>query len=114
MDELPICAPIMKERLRAARKKADLSQDQVAEILGINQSSVAQWETGRSKPTPDRLPVLAKLYGVPEDWLAAPEGSEAPVLVQNKAERELLLLFRRLAADKQQTVLVMIRALITG
>lgn len=101
----------MKERLRAARKKAGLTQERVAEILEINQSSVAQWETGRSRPEPERIPTLAKLYDVPEEWLAEPDPDEMPILVQTKAERELLLAFRRLSPEKRETILVMVRAL---
>ncbi|WP_242010791.1 helix-turn-helix domain-containing protein [Acetobacter musti] len=41
-----------------------MSQAKVAQELGISAPSVAQWEIGRSKPSLDRLPVLADLYGV--------------------------------------------------
>lgn len=51
-------------RLRRLRNATRLSQVKVAKVLGISGPSIAQWEIGRSKPSLDRLPLLAELYGV--------------------------------------------------
>lgn len=51
-------------RLKKLRNATRLSQAKVARALGISAPSVAQWEIGRSKPTLDRLPAIANLYGV--------------------------------------------------
>lgn len=59
--------PSMEEwnrRLARLRNKTGLSQAKVAKELGIAAPSVAQWETGRSRPDLSRLPALARLYGV--------------------------------------------------
>lgn len=45
------------------RIKAGFTQPQVSEALGIPQSTIACWETGRALPRADKLPVLAKLFG---------------------------------------------------
>lgn len=55
--------------IRAARKAAKLTQDQVAKHLGISRVSVTQWELGQTKPDPERLPKLAKLLNVTVDYL---------------------------------------------
>jgi transcriptional regulator with XRE-family HTH domain len=41
--------------IRVARRRADLSQGELAERLGIRQSSVSQWERGTTEPTGRRL-----------------------------------------------------------
>lgn len=51
------------------RKMAGLSQDQVAEALGIKAASVCQWETGKTLPNAQKLPQIAKLYGCTVDEL---------------------------------------------
>lgn len=52
-------------RLRAAREAADLTQEQVAERLGVTQSAVQKWESGAAWPRgPHRLSDLADLYDV--------------------------------------------------
>lgn len=55
------------------RKRANLSQKQVAKILETSQSTIACWETGRAKPRADKLPALAKLFGCTIDELLETE-----------------------------------------
>ena len=52
------------ERLNAARLAAGLSQAQVADKLGIHQSSYADWERYPVALRPDQLQTLAELCGV--------------------------------------------------
>lgn len=52
------------ERLKRMRNATRLSQAKVARALGIAPASVAQWESGRSKPSLERLPQLSDLYKV--------------------------------------------------
>lgn len=51
-------------RLARLRNKTGMSQAKAAKSLGIAPASVAQWETGRSRPDISRLPALARLYNV--------------------------------------------------
>jgi transcriptional regulator with XRE-family HTH domain len=51
-------------RLRAAREQKGLTQVELAESLGISQSAVAQWESGRSSPAPATAARLQKLLGI--------------------------------------------------
>lgn len=55
--------------LKERRKAAGLTQQEVANVLGIDQSSVCLWETGRYKPRKKRLAELAKLYKCSEKEL---------------------------------------------
>ena len=43
------------------RKRAGLKQADLAKALGISVAAVSTWESGRSNPTADKLPVIAKL-----------------------------------------------------
>lgn len=60
-------------RLKRLRMNTRLSQAKVARALGIAPASVAQWEIGRSKPSLDRLPALATIYGVNLEDLCGPD-----------------------------------------
>lgn len=44
------------DRMRLARLKAGLEQEEIAEILGVSSSTVSNWENGRTTP---KLPFLA-------------------------------------------------------
>ena len=52
----------MKIKFKEYRKKRDLSQEEVAKILGVDRAAVAKWETGANSPRLDRLVELAKLF----------------------------------------------------
>ena len=51
------------------RKRAGYTQVQVAKILGVRQTNVSQWETGRIYPRVPMLKSIAKLYGCTIDEL---------------------------------------------
>ena len=51
------------------RKAANLSQSQVARLLGVSDKAVSKWENGKSKPATDTLEKLAALFGVSVEHL---------------------------------------------
>lgn len=50
------------ERFREARKQNKLTQKEVAEKLGIEQSNISDWENNISRPEYENLIALARLY----------------------------------------------------
>lgn len=65
------------ERLRECRFRQGLSQEKVAELLGVSRQAATKWESGKSLPSSENLLALASLYGVSLDsWPAqAPKKS---------------------------------------
>ena len=55
-------------RLRLARQRASLSQEQVSEQAGISRATLGRYERGSNKPTRANLETLATLYGRPLTW----------------------------------------------
>jgi transcriptional regulator with XRE-family HTH domain len=63
------------ERLRKARKSADLSTDEVAVHLGCSERTVRNYEMGATRPDRPALMAWATLTDVPLWWLEdAPDG----------------------------------------
>ena len=56
-------------RLMQYRKKAGLSQEELADKLGVSRQAVSKWECGESSPDTDNLIALAKIYNVSLDEL---------------------------------------------
>lgn len=56
-------------RIKEARKAAGLSQKFVAMSLGVAGPSVSNWESGKTKPTPENYVALAQLFSVSVDYL---------------------------------------------
>ena len=59
----------LSEKLQSLRKDAGLSQEALAEQLGVTRQAVSKWETGEGKPDIDNLLPLAKLLGTTVDYL---------------------------------------------
>lgn len=61
------------QRLRAARRYADLRQEDVRRVTGVSRSAVAQWEAEepekRTTPSIDQVKAVAKLAKLPLEWM---------------------------------------------
>ena len=58
------------ERIQALRRERGMSQEGLAEVLGISRQAVSKWEKGLSCPDTGNLLALAELFGVSADELA--------------------------------------------
>ncbi|MBQ8780833.1 MAG: helix-turn-helix domain-containing protein [Oscillospiraceae bacterium] len=65
-------------RLQQLRKKNNLSQEELAEKIGISRQAVSKWERAEASPDTDNLLLLAKLYGVSLDELLKTESVHFP------------------------------------
>lgn len=61
--------PTRRERLAARRKAVGFSQEQLAEQLGVDRSTVARWESGETEPQPWIRPRLARALRLSLDQL---------------------------------------------
>lgn len=102
--------------LASLRKGRDMTQQQVADILGVSNKTVSKWESGAGLPDIGALPALAALYGVTADDILAGETRPRAVSddnvqreVETYLERRGKLRFR---IDYAATVMVMAVALV--
>ena len=70
-------------RLLQYRKQAGLSQEELAEKIGVSRQAVSKWERSEASPDTDNLVTLAELYGVSLDEMlglktAKEESKEEP------------------------------------
>jgi len=63
----------MGERLRAARRKADMTQAEVAEKLHVSEGAYGHYETGKSEPKLETLNTLADIFHITVDELMGRE-----------------------------------------
>lgn len=57
------------EVLKAHRDRCKMTQEFVAESLGVSRQAVSKWETGAADPSTSNLLALAKLFGVSAEEL---------------------------------------------
>lgn len=65
------------QRLQKSRKKAKLTQEQVANKLGLDYSTISKYENDHSQPDNDTLITLADLYFVTVDYLLGRSGEQS-------------------------------------
>lgn len=61
-------------RLKKARENTGFTQREVQKETGINQPTIARYETGVLEPDIEKLGILADFYGVSVDWLLGTRG----------------------------------------
>ncbi len=66
----------LNEKIFYCRRKAGLSQEALAEALGVSRQAVSKWETGDAVPEIGKLLSLAKKFEVTTDWLLSEEEPE--------------------------------------
>ena len=62
------------EKLARLRKARGMSQEQLAEALGVSRQAVSKWELGEAVPDVSRVVAMSELFGVTTDYLLK-EGS---------------------------------------
>ena len=93
------------ERIREARLSKELTQEALAELLGVARPTVTQWETGRREP--DNVALLRSLahhLGVSVDWLAGTPETNGEAEPQPEI-RALLRSMKGLSEVERQDVL---------
>ena len=64
---------MLEEKLASLRRRRGLSQQEVAQALGITRQTVSNWECGQGAPTIDKARDLALLYGIGLEDLVSDE-----------------------------------------
>jgi len=63
-EEARMVRSSLSEKLRENRTRCNMSQEFVAQAVGVSRQAVSKWETGQSDPSTANLIALAKLYGI--------------------------------------------------
>ena len=66
----------IQEKILYCRKRASLSQEALAEKIGVSRQAISKWETGESVPEINKLLLLANTFGVTTDWLLSDDEPE--------------------------------------
>lgn len=99
------------EKLVGLRRKAGLSQEELASRLEVSRQAVSKWESGQTLPDLERAAALSRLFGVSLDYLLkeeleAPEAPQAEPAAPPEPEKPL----RRVSPEEARQVLELSRA----
>jgi hypothetical protein len=96
------------EVIQKYRKKAQLNQPDLAEMLGVSRNTVTNWETGKNKPDIDLTIKLCQLLGIPaNELLGTPSETVHP-----GAEQRILENYRKLSTVNQKIAESIIKTMV--
>lgn len=77
----------IEERIQELRKSKGLSQEQLADILGVSRQAVSKWEGGQSLPEIEKLIAMSEIFEVSVDYIL----KGGPAAKQNDNRQSLQL-----------------------
>jgi len=73
------------EKIIYMRKKNGMSQEDMADRLGVSRQAVSRWESGTAMPDAGNILMISRALGVTADWLLDDEcGPETDISESNK------------------------------
>lgn len=75
------------KKLTSLRRHHSLSQEALAEKIGVSRQAISRWERGEASPDTDNVLSIAKLYGISVDDILGDKTAEAVISeIKNKKE----------------------------
>lgn len=84
------------------RRKAGLSQQQLADSLGLSRSAIGMYETGKREPDMETLRMFSEFFGVDMNTLTSPQtaqDAELAELLETLRRRDDMRMLFKLAKD---------------
>lgn len=73
----------MADRIQHLRKTKGLSQEELADQVGVSRQAVSKWESGQSTPDLDKVVIMSDLFQVTTDYIL--KGTEPASSASNGA-----------------------------
>ena len=67
------------EKINELRKKSNMTQEMLADAIGVTAQAVSKWEAGRCCPDIQLLPEIADCFGITVDELLGHTAEEVEV-----------------------------------
>ena len=116
---------MLADNLRLLRKNFKLTQQEVADILGVDRSTYTFYEAGKSTPTKENIIKLCDIYNVTVGYLLGVEKNCPELKVANRSDRIdegtdglseisrnekfLIMAYRSLDSDKKEQLIDIVK-----
>ncbi len=80
---------MLSEKIYALRKKNNLSQEELAEKIGVSRQAISKWESGTSLPEIEKLISLSEYFNVSIDYLVKEQAEDEQMEEKPKAANEI-------------------------
>lgn len=96
------------QKLKEARKSKDLTQRQLADMIGAKHNSISNWENDQNKPDPDTIELICGILDIEPNYLFSKEKNTNDDRVDDsnlsKAEQEMIHKYRFIDNKGKHTV----------
>ncbi|MBO5572120.1 MAG: helix-turn-helix transcriptional regulator [Ruminococcus sp.] len=96
---------IFADKLIELRKKSGMSQEELAEKLGVSRQSVSKWEGAQSTPDLNRILEISKIFDVTTDYLLKDEIEASKEISEKSISDETEPPLRRVSMEEANTFL---------
>lgn len=79
----------LSENIYSQRRRLSMSQEQLADSLGVSRQAVSKWETGEAVPELDKLTAIAQLFGISIDALVHGEEEKKHEQTENTPAQDI-------------------------
>lgn len=107
----------LTKRLKELRAGKELTQTEIAKIIGLEYYIIGNWETGRSKPTLEDLCKLADFYQVSTDYILGREDDFGNKILSTtyeqltKDQKELIDTYNSLSPLEKEAINLQLKVL---
>lgn len=103
-------------RVKEIRLKHGVTQTEIAEVAGVSQRAVSQWETGKTDPSAASVSKIAAKYGEDAESIVFEETKKDPVttIELSAGEKKLIQAIREITPDKRDVALLTAEIAIRG
>lgn len=107
----------MQNRIREIRKKHGITMKQLGQELGLGESTISQYETGKRQPDNETLLKISEYFDVTVGYLLGVEGGTDTAIEPQELssiDDEASMLFQSLSESKKEAALEYLRYLSNG
>ena len=111
---------MISDNIKKYRKENNLSQDELAEKLGVSRQSISLWETGQTQPTIENIIALSRIFNVSTDSILDNDGGagtpeeDPPEENGNNKKKKLWLILGIAAAALLIVGIILTAVLLSG
>ena len=102
----------MENRIRELRKTQNMTMKQLGEVLGVAESTISQYETGKRQPDNETLLRLSQFFNVTVGYLLGAEDKKgAPVNYDKDAlgDAGLYAAFKAASKETQEAIRLLLK-----
>lgn len=100
----------LSEKIVSLRKVHNMTQEQLAEKLGVSRQSISKWETEQAVPEVDKLTDISAVFNVTIDYLLKPSELDETAMKPEALERQRQELRRNSKNRKARQLFLLISA----